>query len=71
MIISQISECYDIIIILMNFIKITPPNAQLVERRHVNPEVIGSNPTLVNSLFNPKTHFKIYPVSFPCGLYWK
>ena len=21
-------------------------------------------------LFNPKNHFKIYPVSFPCGLYW-
>ena len=38
-------------------------------RRHVNPEAVGSNPTLVNSLFNPKNHFKIYPVSFPCGLY--
>ena len=26
--------------------------AQLVERRHVNPEVVGSNPALVNlSLF--------------------
>ena len=36
--------------------------AQLVERRHINLEVVGSNPTLVNSLFNPKSHFKIYPV---------
>ena len=27
---------------------------QLVKRRHDNPEVVGSNPTLVNSLLNPQ-----------------
>ena len=40
-----------------------------IEHRYVNPEVVGSNHTLVNSLFNPQNHIKIYPVSFPCGLY--
>ena len=33
--------------------------AKLVERRHVNPEVVGSNPALVNfSLFNHKLLFQ-------------
>ncbi len=36
--------------------------------QHVNPEVTGSSPTLVNfPLFNPKV-FQMYPISFPCGL---
>ena len=30
--------------------------AQFVERRHVNPEVVGSNPALVNSLFKPTSN---------------
>ena len=38
------------------------------EPRHVNPEVAGSSPALVNlSLFN-QIYLKMYPVSFPCGL---
>ena len=32
---------------------------QLVECRHVTPEVVGLNPTLVNSMFNPKIILKI------------
>ena len=28
-------------------------------RINVNPEVVGSNPTLVNSLFNPKIIYKL------------
>ena len=36
--------------------------------QHVNPEVAGSNPTLVSlSLFNRRSS-KINPVSFPGGL---
>ena len=38
-----------------------PPNK---ERRHLNPEVTGSNPALVNFVFIQN----IYPVSFPYGL---
>ena len=38
---------------------------QLVERRHVNPEVAGSNPALVDFFCSSKIYFKNVP-SFPC-----
>ena len=31
--------------------------APMVERRRVNPEGVVSNPSLVNSLFNPQNNF--------------
>ena len=41
----------------------------MVEHRHVNLEVAGSSPALINfSLFKSKIIEKLYPVSFPCGL---
>ena len=39
--------------------------SSLGERRHVNPEVVGSNPTPVNSLFNLEKSFKSLPSQFP------
>ena len=42
--------------------------AQLVERLHVNPEVAGSNPGIVNCSLFIQNVSKMYPVSFPCGL---
>ena len=35
---------------------------------HVNPNVAGSNPALVNVLCSSTFFQKMYPVSFPCGL---
>ena len=42
--------------------------AQLVEPRHINPEVSGSSPALVNFSLFIQIYLKMYPVSFPCGL---
>ena len=42
----------------------------MVERQHISPEVVGSNPALVNFSLSIQTLSikKMYSVSFPCGL---
>ena len=39
--------------------------AQLVERRHLNPEIAGSNPALVNLSLFIKNVSKVVPSQFP------
>ena len=48
----------------------TPPptsNKDIANIGLINPEVAGSNPTLVNFSLFIQNLSKLYPVSFPCG----
>ena len=44
---------------------------KFIEHRHVNPEVAGSSPALVNCLCSCRSLSKVNPVGFPCGLLQK